>query len=105
MSDFTESVERNTRDIQHLSAGISWKCEDCQAQFDLSEDEIKALFETGDLCDEGSFSWYPCDCCGSNLGGNRYSAHGFLNGHLIHLDICEDCMNYLANGDEPEEDF
>jgi hypothetical protein len=24
--------------------------------------------------DEGSFSWSSCDCCGSNLGGYRYSA-------------------------------
>ena len=24
--------------------------------------------------DEGSFSWWSCDCCGSGLGGYRYSA-------------------------------
>ena len=23
---------------------------------------------------EGSFSWSPCECCGSSLGGDRYKA-------------------------------
>ena len=55
--------------------------------------------------DEGSFSWSQCDACGSSLGGDRYAAHGFLKGtrEIIHLDVCVDCLLYLANGDEPEE--
>ena len=59
--------------------------------------------------DEGGFSWSSCDCCGSNLGGDRYPAHTWRSdqpltsaGSLIHLDICTDCLLFLANGDEPE---
>jgi hypothetical protein len=62
--------------------------------------------ETGD---EGSFSWSPCDACGSSLGGDRHAAHGLVSRtkygrktHLIHLDVCTDCLFYTANGDLPE---
>ena len=54
--------------------------------------------------DEPYFSWSPCDCCSSRLGGDRYAAHGIdEDGDIVHLDVCVDCLMYLANGDEPED--
>jgi len=58
--------------------------------------------------EEGSFSWSECDACGSTLGGDRHPAHGLLPKDgiprgMIHLDVCSDCLCYLANGDEPEQ--
>ena len=62
--------------------------------------------ERYELASEPSFSWAPCECCGSSLGGDRYPAHGIdpddANGSVVHLDVCADCLMYLANGDEPE---
>jgi len=58
----------------------------------------------GEVEEDGGFSWAACDLCGSTLGGDRFAAHGFTpEGKLIHLDICMDCLQYLANGTIPEE--
>lgn len=48
---------------------------------------------------EPFFSWRPCDCCGSKLGGNRetYLFSGESHGPL-EADICADCVHYLAYG-------
>lgn len=90
--------------------------------------EVPASEHERELAEEGGFSWHACDCCGSRLGGSRFPAHGFLSQKLaealakippgspdgqvlrqeafdhsrIHLDICQDCLLFLANGDEPE---
>ncbi len=59
---------------------------------------------------EPSFSWSPCDCCGSHLGGDRYDVIGWFKGARAggYTDefqwsghICPDCLRYLANGDLP----
>jgi len=50
------------------------------------------------------FSWLPCDACGSVLGGTRYPAHGRvggLDGRIIHLEICENCLFYIEYGTLP----
>lgn len=93
MSAFTNAVERGTDGLDFLSTGyVSHDlCDECPEEQD------------SDCGDEGFFSWSSCDCCGSGLGGTRYAAHGRdKGGNLIHLDVCEDCLMYLANGDEPE---
>ena len=56
------------------------------------------------LAGEPSFSWSQCEGCGSRLGGDRHPAHATvgLNHEVVHLDVCVDCVMYLANGDEPE---
>jgi hypothetical protein len=48
-----------------------------------------------------SFSWSPCECCGTALGGNRnemegVKASGGSNGHTY--DVCDDCLYYQAYG-------
>ena len=41
---------------------------------------------------------------GSRLGGDRHAAHGLdQNGDLVHMDVCIDCLLFLANGDEPSD--
>lgn len=77
--------------------GVIEPCEDCAGSGERAptDDELQ---------DAGGFSWSPCDACGSSLGGDRYPAHGRCgaSGSIIHLDICQDCVLYLANGDEPD---
>jgi hypothetical protein len=59
--------------------------------------------QSEDCGDEGGFSWQSCECCGSSLGGTRYAAHGRdSDGNILHFDVCSDCLEYIANGDEPE---
>jgi hypothetical protein len=90
MSDFVDAVERG---LEHVSVGYLpyADCGDCPEE------------QNEDVGDEGFFSWQSCDCCGSHLGGDRFAAHGIdSGGNGIHLDICVDCLVYIANGDEPE---
>jgi hypothetical protein len=53
--------------------------------------------------DSTHFSWTPCDCCGSQLGGDREVCHGLIDGELWHGNACMDCVAYLANGEEPDD--
>jgi hypothetical protein len=58
--------------------------------------------------EEDYFSWAPCQCCGSTLGGNRYLLNlipnsGPINDDtIIPLNVCVDCLDFHANGTEPE---
>lgn len=58
---------------------------------------------------EPFFSWSPCECCQSSLGGNRetYMFVTHWDGPLPHTpgeretfeaDICTDCVYYLTYG-------
>ena len=79
--EYQQQFRHYTKGLTHLSTGCCPGCDECG--------------ETTE--DEGSFSWYSCDACGSALGGTRYYAHGrmLLNGQdlIVHLDVCEDCLN------------
>jgi len=51
---------------------------------------------------EPYFSWQPCECCGSNLGGNR-EAYSFGTDYpgiagTFDANICVNCVYYLAYG-------
>lgn len=96
MSAFTEALETRTEGLKFVSVGATAHCEDCARAWDVP-------FGSGvEIEDEGHFSWRPCEGCGSTFGGNRYAAHGTLpEGKVVHFDVCEDCLCYLANGDEP----
>lgn len=60
----------------------------------------------GDL----GFSWSPCECCGCQLGGDRFKAvilqpkEGGGFDADIELEVCQDCLMYIANGDVPEDE-
>ncbi len=49
---------------------------------------------------EEFFSWRPCDCCGTNLGGNRIHASGFnfKTQKVQCYSICIDCEYYAEYG-------
>ena len=57
----------------------------------------------GPVESEGYFSWRPCECCGSRLGGNR-ERYQFASGtspqasELFEAEICTDCVQFLAYG-------
>ena len=86
VSAYTEAVERELRGVEAVSVGAAKDCGECFA------------------CEpEAVFSWSSCDGCGSSLGGDRYPGHGLIDGTLYHFEFCVDCVQYIANGDEPEE--
>lgn len=59
--------------------------------------------------DEGSFSWSPCDTCGSPLGGTRYDCVLTNPGAdsrgrrkpQVKVRSCTDCVVFAANGTLP----
>ncbi len=49
-------------------------------------------------CEEG-FSWYWCDMCSRNLGGNRTVHLGLTkNDDIIEYELCDDCLYYNEYG-------
>ncbi len=50
---------------------------------------------------EPYFSWRPCHCCGSHLGGNRYDCNGY-NATTEEIQdgysVCEDCVYFVEYG-------
>ena len=101
MTAFATAIGHNLRRMSHISTGRLHECVECNP--DTSEAGQK---KDQPLDDEGSFSRYGCDSCGSPMAGMRYAAHGVLKlesgAAIIHLDICMDCLSFHANGDEPE---
>ena len=89
MSKFEKAFDKNTYGMMYLSVGTCDKCEECK-----------------DSTDEGHFSWQPCDTCGSSLGGDRFAAHYVdptdVERYPCHIEVCVDCLQYIANGEEPE---
>lgn len=56
--------------------------------------------ETGEN-EEPSFSWGPCHCCGSTLGGDRYKCNGYnptLEEVQEYSAVCTDCVYYAEYG-------
>ncbi len=102
---YIDAFNRRTSDLQFLSCGICSKCSDCQSTFDAGELTLERLIQDG-LTDEGGYSRSGCDCCGSSLYQMLYAGHAYvdLGGKqvLTHLDLCVDCMLYIANGQLPE---
>lgn len=94
MSKFTRAVQRGLEGLEHVSTGLVRGCEECGTP---PEEESE------DWPDEGCFSGSSCDSCNSHLAGDRYAAHAFTSEReLIHLNICVDCLMFIANGDEPD---
>jgi hypothetical protein len=113
MSKFTDAVEAQAKreglpGSVAIAPGFTSICEQCQDNHGFCcEHSANHAWENGKVCDEGSFSWYSCDLCGSHIGGDRFPAHFFEDDDhrktLYHIEVCVDCLTYLANGDEPEE--
>lgn len=94
-AEYQKAVERGTAGLTFVSTGACPGCVDCDLSGEPTDHERE-------LASEPFFSWHACDCCGSNLGGNRVPAHGFYHAdgadHLVHMDVCEDCDYYLNYG-------
>lgn len=52
--------------------------------------------------EERYFSHRSCDCCGCNLGGDRYDVIGWIAGKgkedHYDLSVCQDCVYYSEHG-------
>ena len=108
-TEFLERIERNLKGIHFFSVG---PCLGCLTCFPDAEDPENPTESDYDGASEGGFSWSRCESCGSNLGGQRYPAHGVIadspeqaqqDDHPIeHFEVCSDCLFFHANGDLPE---
>jgi hypothetical protein len=103
---YVEAFERHTKGMFALSIGLCSACSDCQSAFDVGELTLRKMIDEG-LSDEGGISRAGCDCCGSGLQQNLYAGHCWItldDGKevLTHLELCSDCMLFIANGDFPE---
>lgn len=105
--DFVSTIEANTEGLAAVSVGVCPGCAVCKAEYvpDATMKEFEELWSSGVICAEPFFSWDGCDLCGSPLGGNFENWHATdENNEIVHGDrACEDCVQYLANGDLPED--
>jgi hypothetical protein len=55
---------------------------------------------SSDSDSEYSFSWRGCDCCGSDLGGDRIPATGYNRSskEIQRYTVCSDCIYYAEYG-------
>lgn len=104
-SKFVQAIDANMEGCEAVSAGICAGCTNCQESLGYCCEHSLAA-DIDNVPNEPHFSHSSCDCCGSSLGGDRYPGHYILTideEHAIqHMDVCVDCLVYLANGDEPE---
>lgn len=113
MSAFTDAVEAQARreglrGSGSIAPGFTSICGECRDTYGFCcEHSARHAAENEGIYEEGRFSWSSCDLCGSRLGGDRYAAHFFVDDDpqkdVIHIEVCVDCLMYLANGDEPED--
>jgi hypothetical protein len=71
---------------------------------DWYEREVEAR---GEEDEDTEFSWQDCDLCGA-LAGSRHHATAYhtdfpANQDYIALEVCGDCLCWIANGDVPNE--
>jgi hypothetical protein len=61
-----------------------------------------SVIQIGEETTEPYFSWRPCDCCGSRLGGMRVDANGYnptAECVMGPFSICLDCEFYSEYGE------
>ena len=88
--------------ITNLFSGRPW-CPDCGGDTADEWQDTGACPKCGadrECAEEPYFSWHPCDCCGSRLGGNREHATGYNpeTGEIQEYEICTDCVYYAEYG-------
>ena len=112
MSDYTDAVAAGLDGMRGVSTGCCPGCESCmESDGHTDPDEHAMAWRDCNVIDEPHFSWSPCGICGCTLGGDRERWHWIdggdehgKGGTIIHeSDACTDCVQYLANGTEPEE--
>jgi hypothetical protein len=107
MSTFTDAIQHNWP-LYKIAPGI---CADmaCCGTEGIDADD----YDTLQAYDEGHFSKSSCDSCDQHLAGQRFPAHAIHKNafgptatepdNVHHIDICQDCLMFHANGEEPEE--
>ena len=114
--EFMDAVERNTPEGYQLVCG--WPLPSHEDYKDwienvlnnLDEDEdmpnlmgFRAWQESQEPDDELGFSWQDCELCGAKPG-DRYKATAIkLGSESYAYEVCGDCLQYIANGDLPQE--
>lgn len=88
--------------IENLTHGRT-TCAECNAdlhQDGIHEEKCQDCGADVEYMNEPSFSWTPCDCCGRNLGGDRYPASGYNRdtGDIFEYQICIDCLYFSEYG-------
>ena len=95
-----ENATRVENELGSVDVSLYGGCAECQSAYGMEPREFyHAVHIAYSINDEGGFSLYSCELCGSHLGGNRYAAHASNTGGITHLDVCEDCLCATANGD------
>ena len=85
-SPYARQVEHALAGLEAVSTGLCLGCSECADA-------------------EAHFSWRPCGICDSRLGGDREVWHAIVDGEIQHYDdACVDCVMFLANGVEPDEE-
>ncbi len=84
--------------IQNLTSG-HLRCPGCDVPWN-DDDKCPDCGGDRECADEPFFSWSPCDCCGSSLGGDREHATGWnpTEESVQEYTICVDCVYYAEYG-------
>ena len=84
--------------LANLSTG-HYQCPECKVEFDDAGICPKCKADR-ECMNEPYFSWQPCDCCGSHLGGDREFATGYnpTTTEVQEYSICSDCAYYAEYG-------
>lgn len=93
-AEFDAAVERNCEGYTVAPGCHGVECEHAYGDLDH-------------FC-EPSFSWSPCDSCGTTLGGDREPAtmipldYKAGDDTIIDVSICTDCVIAWGTGENPE---
>ena len=93
ISEYKEYQERfnaGMEGITSFSSGRSQSCDECY-NCDCEPDECECPSEP-------SFAKDPCEICITCFGGDSYDAHGLIDGNIVHIQVCEDCLYYAEYG-------
>lgn len=60
---------------------------------------LMGIYNLSPAAKEPYFSWSPCECCKSQLAGERYEFIGIVgkkhDGERVEIACCVDCFGYL----------
>ena len=94
---FKTTVDNYMKGIQFPSVGAMADCPDCG----LAGEEHPTQKELV-VASQPVHRDRPCECCGGDPG-YRYPSHGLdPKSGMVHMDLCVDCVIYLAHGDLPD---
>ena len=98
---YKDRVAETLADLAWVTSGAVLGCRGCLSRVPMvAERTVEDWIER---VETPHFSWHPCGLCRSPLSGHRSPAHGIdPSQEIVHLEICDDCVRYLADGTIPE---